>query len=43
VLKDVSDMLNYTLSYSEMENPDWDIYWLDGPIVPAFLLKMQAY
>jgi hypothetical protein len=41
VLKDVGDELNYVLSYEEEE--DWDIYWIDGPITPTFLLKMQAY
>jgi hypothetical protein len=38
VLKDVSDELNFVLSYEEEE--DWDIYWIDGPITPTFLLKM---
>jgi len=38
VLKDVADELNFVLSYEEDE--DWDIYWIDGPITPTFLLKM---
>ncbi|CDW87803.1 tubulin-tyrosine ligase family protein [Stylonychia lemnae] len=41
VLKDVAEDLNFNLSYEEEE--DWDIYWIDGPVAPAFLLKMQAY
>lgn len=38
VLKDVADEINFVLSYEEEE--DWDIYWIDGPITPTFLLKM---
>jgi len=41
VLRDVADDLNYSLTYEEEE--DWDIYWLDGPITPAFMMKMQNY
>jgi tubulin polyglutamylase TTLL6/13 len=41
VLKDVADDLNYTLSYDEDE--DWDIWWIDGPVNPTFLMKMQTY
>ena len=41
VLKDVADELNFVLSYDEEE--DWDIYWIDGPVAPTFLLKMQLY
>jgi len=41
VLKDVADELNFVLSYDEDE--DWDVYWIDGPITPTFLLKMQMY
>lgn len=41
VMKDVADEMNFVLSYEEEE--DWDIYWIDGPIAPTFLLKMQAY
>jgi len=37
----VAEELNFNLSYDEEE--DWDIYWIDGPVAPAFLLKMQAY
>jgi hypothetical protein len=38
VLKDVADEINFVLSYDEEE--DWDIYWIDGPVAPTFLLKM---
>jgi hypothetical protein len=41
VLKDVADEINFVLSYDEEE--DWDIYWIDGPVAPTFLLKMQLY
>jgi hypothetical protein len=41
VLKDVGDEINFALSYDEEE--DWDIYWIDGPVAPTFLLKMQMY
>lgn len=41
VMRDVGDELNYTLSYNEEE--DWDIWWIDGPISPNLLLKMNYY
>ena len=41
VLKDVGEEANFTLSYDEEE--DWDVYWIDGAVSPAFLLKMQPY
>jgi hypothetical protein len=41
VLKDVAEELNFTISMDEEE--DYDIYWIDGPITPAFLMKMQLY
>jgi hypothetical protein len=41
VLKDVAEELNFNLSYDEED--DWDIYWIDGPIAPTFLLRMQPY
>ena len=43
VLKEVADMVNMWISVSEQDEPDWDVYWLDGPIVPAFLFKMQPH
>lgn len=39
----MAEALNLYMSINDQEDPDWDIYWLDGPIVPAFLFKMQAY
>ena len=41
VLKDVADEMNFLLSYDDEE--DYDVYWIDGPIAPTFLLKMQSY
>ena len=43
VMKDVADLVNMQMSFNEVEDPDWDLYWLDGPIVPTFLFKMHAY
>jgi tubulin polyglutamylase TTLL6/13 len=43
VMKDVSEALNFQLSFNEQEDPDWDLYWLDGPITPAFLFRMQSH
>ena len=40
VLRDVSEALNMHNSFNEIEDPEWDIYWMDGPIIPSFLLKM---
>ena len=41
VLKDAEDELGFTISYEEEE--DWDIWWIDGPVTPPFLLKMHNY
>jgi tubulin polyglutamylase TTLL6/13 len=43
VLREVAETLNLNVSMNEFDEPNWDIYWLDGPIVPAFLFKMQAF
>lgn len=40
-MKDVGEEQNFNLSYEEEE--DWDVYWIDGPIAPTFLLRMQPY
>jgi tubulin polyglutamylase TTLL6/13 len=40
-LRSVGDELNFTLSYEDEE--DYDIYWIDGPVAPTFLMKMQNY
>ena len=42
-MKDVAEALNLYMSISDQDEPDWDLYWLDGPIVPAFLFRMQSY
>lgn len=37
----MADDLNFVLSYDEQE--DWDVWWVDGPINPTFLMRMQLY
>ena len=41
VLKDVAEELGLQLAYEEEE--EWDVYWLDGPVAPTFMLKMQPW
>ena len=41
VLQDVADEMNMRLSYDDEE--DWDIWWIDGPILPTLLLRMKPY
>ena len=43
VLRDVAETLDYQISWSETDDPDWDVYWLDSAINPQFLFKMQPY
>jgi uncharacterized secreted protein with C-terminal beta-propeller domain len=40
VLRDVAETLDYQISWSETDDPDWDVYWLDSAINPQFLFKM---
>lgn len=41
VLQDVADEMNMRLSYDDEE--DWDIWWIDGPILPTLLFRMKPY
>jgi len=41
VLNDCSEELNFRLSVDE--NEDWDVWWIDGPILPTLLTKMKPY
>ncbi len=41
VLQMCADETNFRLSTDEEE--EWDIWWIDGPILPTLLLKMKNY
>lgn len=41
VLEDCSQETNFRLSTDEEE--EWDIWWIDGPILPTLLMKMKPY
>lgn len=41
VLQDCADETNFRLSTEEEE--DWDVWWIDGPILPTLLTKMKPY
>ena len=41
VLQDCAEETNFRLSTEDDE--DWDVWWIDGPILPTLLLKMKPY
>ena len=41
VLQDCCEETNFRLSTDE--NEDWDVWWIDGPILPTLLTKMKPY
>lgn len=41
MLQDCADETDFKLSMDDEE--DWDIWWIDGPIIPALLFKMKTY
>ena len=41
VLEDCARETDFELSQDEEE--EWDIWWIDGPIIPSLLLKMKNY
>jgi hypothetical protein len=41
VLQDVADENNFKLSTDDEE--EWDIWWIDGPILPTLLLRMKPF
>lgn len=41
VLEDCAAETGFTLSTDEEE--DWDIWWIDGPIIPTLLMKLKHY
>ena len=40
-MHEVAETCNFRTSVDEEE--DWDIWWIDGPIIPALLVKMRNY
>ena len=41
ILNDCSEELNFRLSTDE--NEDWDVWFIDGAILPTLLTKMKPY
>ena len=41
VIEDVAEELNMRTTTDEEE--DWDIWFIDGPIIPALLIRMKNY
>lgn len=41
VLQDCAEETDFRLTIDDDE--DWDIWWIDGPIIPALLFKMKPY
>lgn len=40
-MHEVAEACNLRTSVDEDE--DWDIWWIDGPTIPALLAKMNPY
>ena len=41
VIDEVSEALN--MCTTDDEEHDWDIWFIDGPVIPALLIKMKNY
>ena len=41
MLKDAAKETNFALSNDEEQ--DWDVWWIDGPILPTLIHKMKWY
>jgi len=41
LLEVVAKETNFTLSHDEEGEEDWDIWWIDGPILAALIHKMK--
>lgn len=41
IMHEVAELCNFRTSVEEEE--DWDIWWIDGPTIPALLVKMNPY
>lgn len=41
ILQDVANETDFRLSYDDDE--DWDVWFIDGPILPTLLLKLKNY
>jgi len=42
VVRDVAEELNLRLICDEDEG-EWDLLWIDGPVYPSLLMKMQPF
>jgi len=42
VLHDCAEETNFRTT-SEEGDDDWDVWWIDGPILPTLLIKMKWY
>jgi len=42
IITDVAKMVNMTTTQDENET-DWDIWFIDGPVVPSLLTKMKLH
>ncbi len=40
-MEEVADALN--MRTTDCEEEDWDIWFIDGPVIPALLIKMKKY
>lgn len=43
ILTEVAKETNFKLSYDEEDKDDWDVWWIDGMILPTLLQKMANY
>lgn len=43
ILQDCAKETNFELSYDEDGEEDWDVWWIDGPILTTLLHKMKNY
>lgn len=42
-MAEVAKETNFRLSYDEEDKEDWDVWWIDGMIIPTLLQKMANY
>lgn len=43
ILNDVAANLNMVTNGQDEADPDWDIWFIDGPVVPSLLTKMKPH
>ena len=41
IMQEVAEACNFRTSLEEDE--DWDVWFIDGPTIPALLVKMKNY